>query len=122
MASDKVQFVNDVNFDQTVLAAKGPVLVDFTATWCGPCKAQASILDKVAENSDVLIAKVDVDECPELAARFAVRGMPTLLVFKDGKEVGRRLGLASEAAVLTLVGQKAQRTLTRHEVVKPDVA
>ena len=122
MASDKVQFVNDVNFDQTVLAAKGPVLVDFTATWCGPCKAQASILDKVAENSAVLIAKVDVDECPELAARFAVRGMPTLLVFKDGKEVGRRLGLASEAAVMTLVGQKAQRTLTRHEVVKPDVA
>jgi thioredoxin 1 len=122
MASEKVQFVNDVNFDETVLAAKGPVLVDFTATWCGPCKAQATILDKVAHNNDMVIAKVDVDECPELAARFGVRGMPTLLVFEDGKEIGRRLGLASEAAVLTLVGRKPQRTATRHGVMKPDVA
>lgn len=122
MASKKVEFVNDVNFDETVLAAKGTVLVDFTATWCGPCKAQASILDKVAENGDFTVAKVDVDDCPELAARFAVRGMPTLLVFEQGKEIGRRLGLASEAAVLSLVGRKPPRTVARDENVKPNVA
>ena len=121
MASNRVQYLNDVNFDETVLTAKGPILVDFTATWCGPCKAQAAILDKVAENSDVLVVKVDVDECPDLAARFAVRGMPTLLVFQNGKETGRRLGLASEAAVLGLVGQKP-RALARDASAKPSVA
>jgi thioredoxin 1 len=112
--------VNDVSFDEAVLAAKGTVLVDFTAAWCGPCKAQAAILDKLAGKSDWRIAKVDVDECPDLAARFAVRGMPTLLVFEDGKEVGRRLGLASEAAVLALVGRKPPAIATRYEA--PDVA
>jgi thioredoxin 1 len=121
MASSKVQFVNDMNFDATVLAASGKILVDFTATWCGPCKAQAAILDKVADHSDAVVVKVDVDECPELAARFAVRGMPTLLVFENGKETGRRLGLASEAAVLALMGQKP-RAMPRDASVKPSAA
>jgi thioredoxin 1 len=121
MASEKVQILNDLNFDATLAGAKGPVLVDFTATWCGPCKTQAAVLDQVAEKHEFVIAKVDVDDSPELAARFAVRGMPTLLVFQNGKETGRRLGLASEAAVLTLVGRKA-RAATHEESVKPSVA
>ena len=118
MASDKVLVLNALNFDETVRSANGPLLVDFTATWCGPCKTQATILDKVAEQGDFVVAKVDVDDSPDLAARFAVRGMPTLLVFQDGKETGRRLGLASEAAVLTLVGRKPQRAATSELVTR----
>jgi thioredoxin 1 len=104
MASSKVQVLNALNFDATLAAAKLPVIVEFTATWCGPCRAQAAILDKLAESSsDVVIAMVDTDDCPELAARFGVRGMPTLLVFQGGKETGRRLGLSSEHALRALL-------------------
>ncbi len=103
MASCKVEVLNDLNFDATVAKAERPVLVEFTATWCGPCKAQAAILDKFAESTDAVVAIVDVDDCPELAARFGVRGMPTLLAFRGGKETGRRLGLSSEQALRALV-------------------
>jgi thioredoxin 1 len=105
MASSKIHTVNELNFDELVLAAKGPVLVDFTAAWCGPCKAQSKILDQVVEKTaEVVIGTVDVDECPDLAARFGVRGMPTLLLFQGGKETGRRLGLTSEQGIRALVG------------------
>lgn len=104
MASSKVQVVNELNFETLVLGASRPVLVDFTASWCGPCKHQSVILEQIAEGSDdVLVAMVDVDECPDLAARFGVRGMPTLLAFRDGKEVGRRLGLTAEAGIRALI-------------------
>jgi len=105
MASSKVQAINELNFEELVLAAKGPVLVDFTAAWCAPCKAQSKILETLAEStSAVVIGAVDVDECPDLASRFGVRGMPTLLAFRGGKEIGRRLGLTNEAGVRALVG------------------
>ena len=105
MASSKIHTVNELNFDELVLAATGPVLVDFTAAWCGPCKAQSKILDQVAEKTaEVVVGTVDVDECPDLAARFGVRGMPTLLLFQGGKETGRRLGLTSEQGIRALVG------------------
>jgi len=104
MASKNVQVSNELNFDELVLGASGPVLVDFTATWCSPCKLQAAILDGLAEGSlGAAIVKVDTDECPELAARYGVRGMPTLVVFHGGKETGRRLGLTREAGVRALV-------------------
>jgi thioredoxin 1 len=104
MASERVQALNSLNFDEVVARATGPVLVDFTAAWCGPCKAQAKVLDRLAvELEDVTIATVDVDDCPDLTARFGIRGMPTLLAFHDGRETGRRLGLTDERGVRALV-------------------
>jgi thioredoxin 1 len=104
MPSRKIQVLNDLNFEAVVAKADRPVLVDFTATWCGPCKLQSKILDQLAESSDaIIIGTVDVDESPELAARFGVRGMPTLLAFRSGRETARRLGVASEPVIRSLL-------------------
>ena len=108
MASSKVKTLTDSNFDETLAATDAPVLVEFTATWCGPCRLQAAVLERVAtEHPALSIGAVDVDEYPELAARYGVRGMPTLVVFKSGKETARRLGLAQEQAVVALVAGHA---------------
>jgi thioredoxin 1 len=105
MKNNKIQLVNGLSFDELIQSAPGPVLVDFSAAWCAPCKTQSKILDRLAEqNEEVTIGMVDVDESPELVARFEVRGMPTLLAFRDGKETGRRLGLTNEQGIRALVG------------------
>ncbi len=105
MANSKIQVVNGLSFDELLQSTAGPVLVDFSAAWCGPCKTQSKILDRLAEqNEGVTIGMVDVDESPELVARFQVRGMPTLLAFRGGKETGRRLGLTNEQGIRALVG------------------
>ena len=82
MASEKVHVFNDVNFDQEVLKSDKPVLVDFTATWCGPCKALAPIVDQVATEMDgeIKVGKLDVDESPITAGKYGVRGVPTVMV------------------------------------------
>ena len=114
MASAKLQTINELNFESLVLGATGKVLLDFTAAWCGPCKAQTPILERIADAaSDVLVGSIDVDECPELAARFGVRGMPTLVLVEGGRETGRRLGLTPEAGVRALLGVGAQREPSR---------
>jgi thioredoxin 1 len=105
MASSRVRPVNDIDFESQVLEAPGAVLVEFTATWCGPCKLQATILEKVfGTETRVSIAAVDVDESPELAARYAIRGMPTLVLFEGGREKTRRLGLTREAELREMFG------------------
>lgn len=105
MASEKIRPLNDIDFDTEVLSEKGPVLVDFTAAWCGPCKLQGAILEELADKDvKVPIRSVDVDECPELAARYGIRGMPTLVLFEGGREKGRRLGLTKEAGIRALIG------------------
>jgi thioredoxin 1 len=105
MASGKLRMLNDIDFDSQVLDAAGPVLVDFTAAWCGPCKLQSAILERLVDGEKrVSLAAVDVDECPDLAARYGIRGMPTLVLFEGGREKGRRLGLTREAAIRELLG------------------
>ncbi len=109
MASKNLQVLNELDFDQVVSTATVPVLVEFGAEWCAPCKVQSAILERVAEGArNVVIATVDIDECPNIAARFGVRGVPTLVVLQRGKETARRLGLTNEAGVRSLVGSPAE--------------
>ena len=81
--------------------AKGKVLVDFFATWCGPCKMLAPIVEKVAsEHEDITVLKIDVDEVPDVAAKYGIRRIPTLILFEDGKAVDMKLGYMPEESVL----------------------
>jgi thioredoxin 1 len=94
MATTTVQTLTDTTFDETIGAADKPVLVDFTASWCGPCQQLAPILDELAtEQAERLsIAKIDVDHNPQTTRRFDVMSMPTLILFKDGQPERRLVG------------------------------
>ena len=93
------------NFAQEVLQSEKPVLLDFWASWCGPCRMLSPIVDEVAEErTDVKVGKVNVDEQPELAGEFGVMSIPTLLVFKGGKLVNQAVGARPKASVLELLG------------------
>jgi thioredoxin 1 len=95
MANSKnVVVVDDASFEAEVLKADKPVLVDFGATWCGPCKAMAPALDQVAQEltGKVKIVKVDVDENPKVTGTYGIRAMPTLLIFKGGKVAAQHTG------------------------------
>ena len=86
--------VSDQSFEQDVLKAEGPVLVDFWAEWCGPCKQIAPSLDKIAKEMEgkVTIAKVNIDDNPQTPTQYGVRGIPTLLIFKDGQVAAMKVG------------------------------
>ena len=88
--------VTKANFEQEVLQATGTVLVDFFATWCGPCKMIAPIVKQIADEGKAKVCKIDVDEQPELAIRFGVDSIPTLLIFKNGAPVNRAVGYRSK--------------------------
>ena len=93
------------NFAQEVLQSEKPVLLDFWASWCGPCRMLSPIVDEVAEErADVKVGKVNVDEQPELAGEFGVMSIPTLLVFEQGKLVRQAVGARPKASVLELLG------------------
>ncbi|MBP7929082.1 MAG: thioredoxin [Acidimicrobiia bacterium] len=97
-----VQVLDTATFDEVIGAADKPVLVDFWAEWCGPCRMIAPVLENVAANhgSKITISKLNVDENPDIAQRFSVMSIPTLIVFKDGKEDKRLIGSKPEAALL----------------------
>ena len=93
------------NFEAEVLLSNQPVLVDFWASWCGPCRMLSPVVDEVAEErTDVKVGKVNVDEQPELAGEFGVMSIPTLLVFEQGKLVRQAVGARPKAGVLDLLG------------------
>ena len=100
--SDKITHLTAETFDEMVAGADGPVLVDFWAEWCGPCKMIAPILDEIAEEQgdNLSIAKVNVDEAGEIAQRYQVMSIPTLLVFKDGEVAKRMVGASGKAKLL----------------------
>ncbi len=92
------------NFESEVINSKKPVLLDFWAEWCGPCRILSPVLDEVArEAPHSKIGKVNVDEQPELAASFGIRSIPTLALVKDGRVVQRKVGVQSKASILAML-------------------
>lgn len=108
MASDLIQHVSDSSFEQQVLQATLPVLVDFWAEWCGPCKMIAPILDEVAGTyqGKLLIAKMNVDENRDIPSKFGIRGIPTLMLFKNGQLAATKVGALSKAQLIAFVDQQ----------------
>jgi thioredoxin 1 len=105
MASQAVTEVTDATFDQSVLKSEEPVLVDFWAAWCGPCKAIAPIVDEVADAylGKVKVMKMDVDKNSSTPMRYSVRGIPTLLVFKGGQVKEQIVGYVGKEAIETAI-------------------
>jgi thioredoxin 1 len=106
-------FVNEVtesSFEEKVLKSEKPVLVDFWAPWCGPCLALAPTIDVLAqENTEkVAFVKVNVDENPKIATAFGIRGIPTLLLFSEGKEVERLIGLTNKETIAAILEKYAE--------------
>lgn len=95
--------VKKSTFESEVLKSDKPVIVDFWASWCGPCRMLSPIVDEVAEETTAIkVCKINVDEEPDLAAQFKVMTIPTLIVFKDGQEVKRNVGVISKEEVIKL--------------------
>jgi thioredoxin 1 len=99
MMSDHIQHITDESFDPEVLQSQVPVLVDYWAEWCGPCKDVAPILEEVAKDYSgrLKIAKLDIDNNDKMAARFGVRGIPTLMLFQDGAVTAQKVGALSKS-------------------------
>ncbi|MBB2485551.1 thioredoxin TrxA [Mitsuaria sp. WAJ17] len=105
MSSELIKHISDASFDADVLQSATPVLVDYWAEWCGPCKMIAPILDEVAKDygSRLQVAKMNVDENREVPAKFGIRGIPTLMLFKDGQLAATKVGALSKAQLTSFL-------------------
>jgi thioredoxin 1 len=108
MASDLIKHVTDASFEADVIQAGKPVLVDYWAEWCGPCKMIAPILDEVsaAYQDKLQIAKMNVDENQQVPAKYGIRGIPTLMLFKDGQLAATKVGAMSKAQLTAFIDQQ----------------
>jgi thioredoxin 1 len=108
MASDLIKHVTDASFEADVLQASQPTLVDYWAEWCGPCKMIAPILDEVSTSyaGKLQIAKMNVDENRDIPAKFGIRGIPTLMLFKDGQLAATKVGAMSKAQLTAFIDQQ----------------
>ena len=105
MSSDLIKHISDATFEAEVLQSDKPVLVDYWAEWCGPCKAIAPVLDAVAAefNGQLVVAKMNVDENRDVPARFGIRGIPTLMIFKGGDLAATKVGALNKAQLTDLI-------------------
>jgi thioredoxin 1 len=108
MANELIKQVTDATFESEVVNAGSPVLVDFWAEWCGPCKMIAPILDEVATAyaGKLTVTKMNVDDNREVPAKFGIRGIPTLMVFKDGQLAATKVGALSKAQLTAFIDQQ----------------
>ena len=106
--SEQIKYVSDASFEADVLKSDKPVLVDFWAEWCGPCKMIAPILDEVSKDygDKVQIAKINVDENQGVPAKFGIRGIPTLMLFKGGELAATKVGALSKAQLTAFIDQQ----------------
>ncbi|HIR88189.1 MAG TPA: thioredoxin [Candidatus Fimimorpha faecalis] len=100
-----VKTITKQNFNIEVLESEKPVLLDFWATWCGPCRMIAPVVEEIAaERSDIVVGKVNVDEQPELAQKFQIMSIPTLIVIKNGKITAQKVGVQPKAVIQAMIG------------------
>jgi thioredoxin 1 len=103
--NDRIIHITDASFEDQVLNADGPVMVDYWAEWCGPCKMIAPILDEIADEYDgkLTVAKLNIDENQATPQKYAVRGIPTLMIFKDGEIAGTKVGALSKSQLSAFI-------------------
>jgi thioredoxin 1 len=106
MAGANVLEINDLNFDDEVVKSDLPFLLDFGAVWCNPCKALAPVVERLADEykGKVRVGKLDIDDSPSVASKFAIKSVPTVLVFKGGQVSGRHVGVTNKETLVKLLG------------------